>query len=202
MSLFVPCLEHTKLKGLLEVVSLSAEFEVIPICWHEDIVLCQIYDHAPIKLDHPGFEAPYFKMFLLLQAYFLHIQLLFLRMLSLLSACVDVGLSNTWLGATDLLQMCVQALVYVAMSVNSNLTLDVSYKLVKDEYMADAPISTGVSLAQGTSEGDPNHVQTVVAPFYPLKKMENWWLVVGQPSMCQLHVTFNIKHVTVSKSCP
>ncbi|KAI6103323.1 Sec63 Brl domain-containing protein [Pisolithus croceorrhizus] len=253
--------EHTKLKGLLEVVSSLAEFEVIPIRWHEDIVLCQIYDCMLIKLNHPGFEAPHFKTFLLLQAYFSHIQLLASLNMDqvLLSACMDVRSSNAWLGAkcvyrhwcrkrppplkqiphfdsevfnchtyplvtncceeagvepayeimemeddkcNALLQINVWQMRDVAMSVSSNLTLDVSYELIKDEYTADVPISTGVSLAQGTSEGDPNHDQTIVVPFYPLKKMENWWLVVGQPSTCQLHVMFNIKHVIVSKSCP
>lgn len=38
--------------------------------------------------------------------------------------------------------------------------------------------------------------QTVVAPFYPTRKMANWWLVVGEPSTRQL---LSIKRVTVNK---
>ena len=34
-------------------------------------------------------------------------------------------------------------------------------------------------------------------PFYPLKKLANWWLIVGDTSRCQLLV---IKHITVTKS--
>ncbi|KAI5986580.1 hypothetical protein EDC04DRAFT_2615026 [Pisolithus marmoratus] len=107
-----------KLKGLLEVVSSSAEFKVIPIYWHEDVVLPWTYDHVAIKLDHPDFNAPYFKLFLLLQAHFSWIQLpadltadqvlVLEKVLNLLSACVDVMLSNAWLnalGAMDLSQM-------------------------------------------------------------------------------------------------
>lgn len=61
--------ERTKLKGLLEVVSSSAEFESIPIRRHEE-VLRRIYDRVPVKLDSADFDAPHFKTFLLLQAHF------------------------------------------------------------------------------------------------------------------------------------
>jgi pre-mRNA-splicing helicase BRR2 len=50
--------ERTKLKGLLEVVSSSAEFETIPIRRHEDSLLRRIYDRVPVKLDRTDFEAP------------------------------------------------------------------------------------------------------------------------------------------------
>ncbi|KAI0088962.1 Sec63-domain-containing protein [Irpex rosettiformis] len=114
--------ERTKLKGLLEVVSSSAEFEMIPIRRHEDVLLRRIYDRVPVKLDRADFEAPHFKTFLLLQAHFSRLslppdlaadQVLVLeKVLNLLSACVDVMSSNAWLnalGAMDLSQMCVQA---------------------------------------------------------------------------------------------
>lgn len=114
--------ERTKLKGLLEVVSSSAEFESIPIRRHEDVLLRRIYDRVPVKLDRADFEAPHFKTFLLLQAHFSRLQLppdlaadqvlVLEKVLNLLSACVDVMSSNAWLsalGAMDLSQMCVQA---------------------------------------------------------------------------------------------
>ena len=114
--------ERTKLKGLLEVVSSSAEFESIPIRRHEDVLLRRIYDRVPVKLEKADFEAPHFKTFLLLQAHFSRLtlppdlaadQVLVLeKVLNLLSACVDVMSSNAWLnalGAMDLSQMCVQA---------------------------------------------------------------------------------------------
>lgn len=62
--------ERTELKGLLEVVSSSAEFECIPIRRHEDTLLRRIYDRVPVKLDRTNFEAPLLKTFLLLQAHF------------------------------------------------------------------------------------------------------------------------------------
>ncbi|KZP03584.1 Sec63-domain-containing protein, partial [Athelia psychrophila] len=102
--------ESTKLKGLLEVVSSSAEFENIPIRRHEDVLLRRVYDRVPVKLDQVDFEAPHFKTFLLLQAHFSRLQLppdlaadqalVFEKVLNLLSACVDVMSSNAWLNAT------------------------------------------------------------------------------------------------------
>jgi pre-mRNA-splicing helicase BRR2 len=114
--------ERTKLKGLLEVVSSSAEFESIPIRRHEEALLRRIYDRVPVKLNKVDFEAPFFKTFLLLQAHFSRLQLppdlvadqvlVLDKILTLLSACVDVMSSNAWLnalGPMDLSQMCVQA---------------------------------------------------------------------------------------------
>jgi hypothetical protein len=39
--------EHTKPKGVLEVVSSSAEFDTIPIRHHKDALLCRIYGLVP-----------------------------------------------------------------------------------------------------------------------------------------------------------
>lgn len=113
--------ERTKLKGILEIVSSSAEFESVPIRHHEDVTLRRIYDRVPVKLDNPHFDAPYFKTFLLLQAHFSRLQLppdlaidqslVLSRVLNLLAATVDVMSSNAYLNATgamDLSQMCVQ----------------------------------------------------------------------------------------------
>ena len=84
----------------------------------------------------------------------------------------------------------------VATFVNSYPTLDVSHELVKGEYTAGSPIILKVTLARDVDDGDDDD-QTVVAPFYPHKKLANWWLVVGDPTSRQLLV---IKRVTVTKS--
>ncbi|KAH9830081.1 Sec63-domain-containing protein [Rhodofomes roseus] len=253
--------ERTKMKGLLEVVSSSAEFESIPIRRHEDVLLRRIYDRVPVKLDRADFEAPHFKTFLLLQAHFSRLQLppdlaadqvlVLEKVLNLLSACVDVMSSNAWLNALsamDLSQMCVQACwesdsplkqiphfepnviarckeagvdsVYdimemeddkrntvlrmdtrqmrdVATFVNSYPTLDVNYELAKGDYSAGAPIPIKVSLSRDADEDTEGDDEIVVAPFYPQKKLANWWIVVGEPKTRQL---LAIKRVTVHKN--
>ena len=89
----------------------------------------------------------------------------------------------------------------MATFVNSYPTLDVSHQLVKGEYTAGSPIYLQVSLSKDADDDDEDSDSepsdpTVIAPFYPLKKMANWWLVVGDPATKQLLV---IKKVTVTK---
>ncbi|KAG9310461.1 Sec63 domain-containing protein [Chiua virens] len=251
--------EHTKSKGLLGVVSSSAEFEAIPIRRHEVVVLRRIYDRLPAKLEQVDFEAPHFKTFLLLRAHFSRLQLppdlaadQVLVLEKVLLACVDVMSSSAWLnvlGAMDLSQMCVQSMwetdsplkliphfepeVHslddsreralasnlriiemeddqrsellqmgisaerdVAKFVNVHPTLDVSHELVKEEYAAGTPaVLIKVPLLRRDEE-DPDD-QIVVAPLYPAKKMANWWVAVGEPSMRQL---LAIKRVAISKN--
>ncbi len=84
----------------------------------------------------------------------------------------------------------------VATFVNSYPTLDVTHELVKGDYTAGAPIILQVALSRDVDEDDEDD-QNVIAPFYPSKKMANWWLVVGEPSTRQL---LSIKRVTVNKN--
>lgn len=85
----------------------------------------------------------------------------------------------------------------VAMFVNSYPTLDVSYDLVKGDYTAGAPIMLKVTLARDADDEEDDTDQTVIAPFYPSKKLANWWVVLGDRDSRQLYV---IKKVTVTKS--
>jgi pre-mRNA-splicing helicase BRR2 len=98
-----------------------------------------------------------------------------------------------------LLRMDARQMRDVATFVNAYPTLDVSFELVKGEYKAGEPIVLKVALSKDAEddedEGDTD--QNVIAPFYPKKKMANWWLVVGEPSTRQL---LSIKRVTVTKS--
>ena len=72
---------------------------------------------------------------------------------------------------------------------------------MKGEYTAGAPIYLQVALSVDADEEDEEDAAaadpTVIAPYYPLKKMANWWLVVGDPTTKQLLV---IKKVTVTKN--
>lgn len=114
--------DRTKLRGVLEIVSSAAEFEDLPIRQHEDVLLQRIYDRLPLKLDKLNLLSPYHKVFILLQAHFARLSLpvdlesdqkvVLGKVLTLLSACVDVMSSNAYLNAIvamELSQMVVQA---------------------------------------------------------------------------------------------
>ncbi|KAG9255114.1 Sec63 Brl domain-containing protein [Emericellopsis atlantica] len=113
----------TKLKGILEIVTSATEFETIQIRRHEEGILRRIYDRVPVKMAQPAFDSPHFKAFVLLQAHFSRMQLpidlskdqevLLSRVLSLLSAMVDILSSDAHLNtmnAMEMSQMVVQAM--------------------------------------------------------------------------------------------
>jgi len=85
----------------------------------------------------------------------------------------------------------------VAAFVNSYPTLDVTHDFVKGEYTSSTPIVLQVSLSRDADEEEDEGDVSVVAPYFPGKKMTNWWVVVGEQSTRQL---LSIKRVTVSKS--
>lgn len=85
----------------------------------------------------------------------------------------------------------------VATFVNSYPTLDVNYELAKGDYTAGAAIPIKVSLSRDADEEAEGDDEIVVAPFYPLKKLANWWIVIGEPKTRQL---LAIKRVTVHKN--
>jgi pre-mRNA-splicing helicase BRR2 len=113
---------RTKLKGILEIVTSATEFETIQIRRHEERLLRRIYDRIPVKMAQPVYDSPHFKSFILLQAHFSRMQLpidlakdqevLVSRVLSLLSAMVDILSSEghiNAMSAMEMSQMVVQA---------------------------------------------------------------------------------------------
>ncbi|OIW35365.1 Sec63-domain-containing protein [Coniochaeta ligniaria NRRL 30616] len=114
---------RTKLKGILEIVTSATEFESIQIRRHEEGILRRIYDRVPVKMSEPVYDSPHFKAFVLLQAHFSRMQLpvdlgkdqevIITKILSLLSACVDILSSEGHLNAMNAMemsQMVVQAM--------------------------------------------------------------------------------------------
>ena len=95
------------------------------------------------------------------------------------------------------LQMDARQMRDVATFVNSYPTLDVNYELAKGDYTAGAAIPIRVSLSRDADEETEGDDEIVVAPFYPLKKLANWWVVIGEPKTRQL---LAIKKVTVHRS--
>ncbi|KAL2262858.1 hypothetical protein VTK26DRAFT_9245 [Humicola hyalothermophila] len=114
--------QSTKLKGILEIVTAAAEFESIQIRRHEEGILRRIYDNVPVKTT-PVYDSPHFKAFVLVQAHFSRMNLpidlakdqevILTKILSLLSAIVDILSSEGHLNAMNAMemsQMVVQAM--------------------------------------------------------------------------------------------
>ncbi|KAM3453768.1 hypothetical protein NHJ6243_009061 [Beauveria neobassiana] len=68
--------------------------------------------------------------------------------------------------------------------------------LAEDEIRAGEPAYLNVKIARNLEEEDGEYDSTVHAPFYPTKKMENWWLVVGDDKTNSL---LAIKRVTIGR---
>ena len=87
----------------------------------------------------------------------------------------------------------------VAAFVNSYPTLDVSQQLEKGDYTSSTPVTLQVSLSKDADDDDADDDQTVLAPFFPTKKMANWWLVVGDVTDPNNRQLLTIKRVTVKR---
>jgi len=87
----------------------------------------------------------------------------------------------------------------VATFVNSYPSLEVAHEFQSGEYNSTEPVSLKVTLSSGDEDVDEEDTPAepvAVAPFYPLKKIPNWWLVVGDPQTRQL---IGIRRVTLPK---
>lgn len=115
--------DKTKVRGLLEILANSTEFEDIPIRHKEAKLLEQMSKHVPVKLTKPEWNKPSTKVHLLIQHHFQRREVpgdlladqrcVLNRSLTLLYAMVDVIASNGWLSpaiaALELCQLLVQA---------------------------------------------------------------------------------------------
>ncbi|MCP9262026.1 hypothetical protein DINM_005324 [Dirofilaria immitis] len=114
----------TKLRALIEIISNASEFANMPIRYKEDILLKQLADRLSGQQKHQKFTDPHVKVNLLMNAHLARIQLsaelnkdtevVILRAIRLVQACVDVLSSNGWLmpavHAMELSQMLTQAM--------------------------------------------------------------------------------------------
>lgn len=115
----------TGLRGLLEGISHSDEFNDLPVRLNEEGILSRIYNSIPIKgaNDDLDFESPNSKTFILIQAYLSRLPLnadltsdlkfILGKVLNLLNACVDILSSDgnlNAMAAMDLTQMIVQGM--------------------------------------------------------------------------------------------
>lgn len=107
---------RTKLKGILEIVTSATEFEAIQLRRHEGGILRRVYDKLPVKMSGDvNVDSAHFKAFVLLQAHFSRLQLpvdlnkdqevIVAKVLSLLSAAVDVLSSEGHINAMNAMEM-------------------------------------------------------------------------------------------------
>ena len=96
---------------------------------------------------------------------------------------------------TELLHMTPNQLAAVAGFVNKYPNIDINFEIEDPEnVVAKAPAFLRVELERDADE-DEEVDTTVHAPFYPGKKMENWWLVIssGKELISIKRVTFTRK---------
>jgi len=112
------------LKSLIEIISNASEFDSIPIRYKEEVTLRKLAERLPNQLKSQKWSDPHVKVNLLLNAHMSRIQLtaelskdtevIVLKAIRLVQACVDVLSSNGWLSpaihAMELSQMLTQAM--------------------------------------------------------------------------------------------
>eukprot|EP00040_Diaphanoeca_grandis_P033251 m.203207 g.203207 ORF g.203207 m.203207 type:complete len:2196 (+) comp32849_c2_seq1:126-6713(+) len=238
--------EKTKIKGLLEIIGASTEFEALPMRHGDDKLIEKLSKRLPIKM--PGsakFNDPHVKAEVLLKAHFSRIQLpaelqadlevILKKVIRLIQACVDVLSSSSWLSpalaAMEMAQMVIQAqwstdsylkqiphmngarlnraakknlesvfdltdleddernevlqmtpteLADVARFCNRYPNVEVSYE-IEDEKDVHSGAAVSVVVTLERDDDDGSQLGAVVAPFYPQRKDESWWLIVGSP---------------------
>lgn len=130
---------------------------------------------------------------------------------AVIQRCKDRGIEDVFaLGDTlpdlsekernDLLQMDKRQLADVAKFTNDFPYIEVTFEIQDKESLAGgSPITMSVTLEKDDEEEEDETPSdpTVLAPFYPSKKLCNWWLVVGDPGTKNL---LSIKRVTITKS--
>ncbi|GAA5998703.1 ATP-dependent RNA helicase BRR2 [Rhodotorula paludigena] len=94
------------------------------------------------------------------------------------------------------LQFDARGMRQVANFVNSYPSLEVTHEFEDtDDLSAGEPITLKVQLEREVDEDEEVNT-TVVAPFFPQKHNEQWWIVVGDPTTRTLHA---VKRVTVQR---
>lgn len=115
----------TKLRGILEIISASSEFDSLPMRHGEEKILSMIYEKCPVKQTSMAIKwhDPHVKALILLQAHFSRLTLpadlehdqkqVITKAITLIQAMVDVISSHGWLNpalaAMEFSQMLVQA---------------------------------------------------------------------------------------------
>ncbi|KAL2134754.1 hypothetical protein VTI74DRAFT_10910 [Chaetomium olivicolor] len=211
--------QRTKLKGILEIVTSATEFESIQIRRHEEAILRRIYDNVPVKMAEPAYDSPHFKAFVLVQAHFSRMNLpidlakdqevILTKILSLLSAIVDILSSEGHLNAMNAMemsQMVVQAMwdrdsplkqipnftpevVKVANKYDIRDIFDFMEKMNPEENPAYASLVKDLGLSQAQLAQAANFTNTKypdVSLEFEVEDPEN--IRAGEPAYLKIHV--------------
>ncbi|CAI5441703.1 unnamed protein product [Caenorhabditis angaria] len=114
----------TKMRALVEIIANASEFANVPMRHKEDVILKQLAGRLPGQLKSQKFTDPHVKVNLLIHAHLSRVkltaelnkdtELIVLKSIRLVQACVDVLSSNGWLSpaihAMELSQMLTQAM--------------------------------------------------------------------------------------------
>ncbi|XP_052132650.1 putative U5 small nuclear ribonucleoprotein 200 kDa helicase, partial [Frankliniella occidentalis] len=93
---------------------------------------------------------------------------------------------------TKLLQLTDAEMADVARFCNRYPNIELSYEVVgKDSLHSGSPVNVNVSLEREDDVTGP-----VIAPFFPQKREEGWWVVIGDPKTNSL---LSIKRLTLQQ---
>ena len=252
----------TKLRGILEVLSYSSEFEQLPIRQKENHILRKLAIHAPLKIEKPHYNQIPTKINLILQSHFSRTKLtpamekdkknILITSTKLLRAMVDVvgneGFLSPALAAMELSQMMVQALwdkdpylmqlphftrdlckkceeknintifdlinmededrvmllgasiseedmIDVAKALNRYPNIELEHEIItaSEDIKVKQPVTVGLKF-----DADDVGDEPVYAPYFPEEKMEEWWVVIGDPVNNEIK---SIKRLPIKQSC-
>ncbi|GAT28918.1 pre-mRNA splicing helicase [Aspergillus luchuensis] len=173
---------RTKLKGILEIVTSATEFESIQMRRHEDHILRRVYDRVPVKMSQVAYDSPHFKAFVLLQAHF---------------SPMDPSENKDYATLVKRLGLDNRQLAQAAAFTNEKYpNLELDFEVEDPESVTSGEPSYLKVKIEREVEEDEEPDTSVHAPFYPNKKMENWWLVVGDEKTKNL---LAIKRITIGR---
>jgi len=95
-----------------------------------------------------------------------------------------------------LLQMTPEQMGHVAAFCNAWPNIETSFDVSDQEVEAGGDVTVSVKLERDVDEDEDGEVGVVLAPRFPRRKVENWWIVVGELNTNSL---LGIKRVTIGR---